>query len=353
MGTRSQAKLATNEEAPGVGAPRASGSSNKAEVTGMDNIIPQNKSQQGAQVVPFRGNQLLLVDHLDEPYVPMRPVVTGMGMDWKSQYAKIKGGRLSSVVAEITTTGADGKRYSMICMPLRKLPGWLMSINAGKVRESIREQVMAYQSECDDVLWQYWNEGHAANHRTNPDFGTILNQTIGTDGFHCLAAVLDGKVRHLPAPMRRRAKGHIWSQIHKAFSVVSAEDIPADQMDSARNFVAAYTLEGEWLPADRNDEYSYPVKRWLANNPALAQAQVGRNRLSIPAAAVSMAGGADSPTRQVLGKLRAAGHDVEACFIEMDALQHHLEASRNRLLRVAEDVHRTAGGALQVHRRAG
>lgn len=80
---------------------------------------------------------------------------------------------------------------------------------------------------------------------------TLIGQTIGTDGFHCLAAVVDGKVRHLPSAIRRGAKNHIWSQVHKAFSVVTAEDIPADRLDSARNFIAAYALEGEWLPKDR------------------------------------------------------------------------------------------------------
>ena len=80
---------------------------------------------------------------------------------------------------------------------------------------------------------------------------TLIGQTIGTDGFHCLAAVVDGKVRHLPSAIRRGAKNHIWSQVHKAFSVVTAEDIPADRLDSARNFIAAYALEGEWLPKDK------------------------------------------------------------------------------------------------------
>lgn len=74
---------------------------------------------------------------------------------------------------------------------------------------------------------------------------TLLGTTIGTDGFRCLGAVLDGKLNKLPAKAKQRAKMHIWSQVHKAFSVVSAQDIPAEQMDSARNFIAAYTLEGE------------------------------------------------------------------------------------------------------------
>lgn len=74
---------------------------------------------------------------------------------------------------------------------------------------------------------------------------TLLGTTIGTDGFRCLGAVLDGKLNKLPAKAKQRAKMHIWSQVHKAFSVVSAQDIPAEQMDSVRNFIAAYTLEGE------------------------------------------------------------------------------------------------------------
>ncbi|WP_312963909.1 BRO-N domain-containing protein [Stutzerimonas nitrititolerans] len=93
---------------------------------------------------------------------------------------------------------------------------------------------------------------HGRYEDRNGTMGTLIGQTIGTDGFHCLAAVLDGKVRHLPAPARRGAKNHIWSQVHKAFSVVTAEDIPAAQLDSARNFIAAYHVqEGEWLPKEK------------------------------------------------------------------------------------------------------
>lgn len=76
---------------------------------------------------------------------------------------------------------------------------------------------------------------------------TLIGQTIGTDGFHMLGAVVKGKVSSLPVPIQRRATAKIWSQTHAAFGVRSAADIPADQLDSARNFIAAYALEGEWL----------------------------------------------------------------------------------------------------------
>ncbi|MHB0763177.1 phage antirepressor N-terminal domain-containing protein [Stutzerimonas sp. NM35] len=204
-----------------------------------------------AKIIPFRQKELLLIDNAGEPFVPMKPVVEGMGLDWKSQYAKLQGGRFNSTMVMITTVAGDGKRRDMACLPLRKLAGWLMSIHASKVRPELREGVIAYQNECDDVLWSYWNDGVAVRH-DDRTAASVLSTTIGTDGFHCLAAVVDGKVRHLPAAARRGAKNHIWSQVHKAFSVVSAEDIPAAQLDSARNFIAAYQVqEGEWLPKPR------------------------------------------------------------------------------------------------------
>lgn len=78
---------------------------------------------------------------------------------------------------------------------------------------------------------------------------TLIGQTIGTDGFHMLGAVVKGKVSSLPTTVQRRATMKIWSQTHAAFGVRSAADIPADQLDAARNFIAAYVVfEGEYLP---------------------------------------------------------------------------------------------------------
>lgn len=76
---------------------------------------------------------------------------------------------------------------------------------------------------------------------------TLIDQTIGTTGFQCLKGIVDGKIARLPRENRRGAKIHLWQQLHKAFSVVSAEDIPIESMSDARNFVAAYALEGEYI----------------------------------------------------------------------------------------------------------
>ena len=87
---------------------------------------------------------------------------------------------------------------------------------------------------------------------------TLIGQTIGTDGFHMLGAVVKGKVSGLPATAQRRATMKIWSQTHAAFGVRSAADIPADQLDAARNFIAAYVvLEGEYIEARKTEGLSF------------------------------------------------------------------------------------------------
>ncbi len=223
---------------------------------GNANAIPieNNVQARTGLAVSFRQKELLLVDRDGTPYVPMKPVVDGMGLDWKSQHRKLVGGRFESTMVEMTIVAQDGKSREMTCLPLRKLTGWLMSIHPNKVRPELRDGIIAYQNECDDALWEYWNEGHAVRDEGAGDALSIIGRTIGTDGFHCLAAVVDGKVKRLPAALRRGAKNHIWSQVHKAFSVVTAEDIPAGQLDAARNFVAAYALDGEWLPKEKRTQ---------------------------------------------------------------------------------------------------
>ena len=93
----------------------------------------------------------------------MKPIVEGMGLDWKSQFSKIKS-RFSKGMVEITIPTKGGEQ-SMLCLALRKLAGWLHTINPNKVKSEIRDKVIQYQEECDDVLYQYWTTGQAINPR--------------------------------------------------------------------------------------------------------------------------------------------------------------------------------------------
>ena len=116
--------------------------------------------------VPFRNTTLFLVDIDGVPYTPMKPIVEGMGLSWSGQFEKLNENkaRFCIRVSRIQMLGDDQTRDTVL-MPLRKLPGWLMSIHPNRVKADIRETVIAYQNECDDALWNYWTQGQAINPR--------------------------------------------------------------------------------------------------------------------------------------------------------------------------------------------
>ena len=91
--------------------------------------------------VPFHGAELYVVNHNGEPYTPMKPIVEGMGMDWASQFTKMKQ-RFKTCIVKITMQlPGDEQRREIICLALRKLAGWLQTISPNKVRPEIRESI--------------------------------------------------------------------------------------------------------------------------------------------------------------------------------------------------------------------
>ncbi|WP_339731360.1 Bro-N domain-containing protein [uncultured Pseudomonas sp.] len=188
---------------------------------------------------------------------------------------------------------------------------------------------------------------------------TLLGTTIGTDGFRCLGAVLDGKLNKLPAKAKQRAKMHVWSQVHKAFSVVSAQDIPAEQLDSARNFIAAYTLEGEWLAAEQVNpiarlDINYPASWLPEHNPHAYRFgyRSGGQDPYIHMIAKNLCGmDSRSPSLALLGQLNRAGYDVDACRLEVMAMRHHLEMY-DQLLHTLRDGLENSGITFKLSRAA-
>lgn len=140
--------------------------------------------------VPFYGDTLVLVNEEGTPYVAMRAVVENMGLDWASQYTKLTA-KFEATVVIITTVGETGKNRDMVCLPLRKLPAWMYSINTNKVAPDLRDKIVQYQNECDDALWDYWTKGQA----TRPGLRTTSDRLTQTLKASDKAAALIGQIR--------------------------------------------------------------------------------------------------------------------------------------------------------------
>lgn len=111
-------------------------------------------------LVPFQGTPIPTVSQDDEVFVAMKPVVEGMGLAWQSQAQKLVTQRKKWGCHDIVIPSAGGPQ-EMLCIPLKKLNGWLFSINPEKVRAAIRETVLRYQEECFTALHDYWFHGVA------------------------------------------------------------------------------------------------------------------------------------------------------------------------------------------------
>lgn len=109
--------------------------------------------------VPFHGSNLFIVDHNGEPYTPMKSIVEGMGMSWQGQHEKIKSNPERWGI-KVILIPSFVRNNAMTCLPLRKLFGWLQTLQPNRIREDIRDKVIQYQNECDDVLWKYWTKQH-------------------------------------------------------------------------------------------------------------------------------------------------------------------------------------------------
>ncbi|EMH6405580.1 phage antirepressor N-terminal domain-containing protein [Providencia rettgeri] len=181
--------------------------------------------------VPFHGNNLYVVNYNGQPYVPMRPIVEGMGMDWTGQLNKLKQ-KFKSTVEEISIVAADGKERNMICLALRKLAGWLHTISPNKVKPEIRDKVIQYQEECDDVLYEYWTTGEVkAKHKSTVQERNPLKNAV-----------------NLLVSKKGIMYPEAYSLVHQQFNVSGIDELTVDQIPMAVEYVHKLVMEGEYIP---------------------------------------------------------------------------------------------------------
>lgn len=90
-------------------------------------------------------------------YIPVKPICQVIGVDSEAQRQRIlRHYILDSVAFTLKATGADGKSYEMLCLPLDYIYGWIFTIDANLVAEANREKVANYQRECYDILYRHF-----------------------------------------------------------------------------------------------------------------------------------------------------------------------------------------------------
>ncbi|EJY9248494.1 phage antirepressor Ant [Salmonella enterica] len=182
--------------------------------------------------VPFNGHQIITAMAAGVAYVAMKPIVENLGMSWSTQQTKLMKQLQKFNCVHMNMVAADGKLRKLLCLPLKKLNGWLFSINPEKVRADIRDKLIQYQEECFTVLHDYWTKGKAENPRkkTSVDERTPLRDAVN---------MLVSK-KHLMYP-------EAYAMIHQRFNVESIEELDASQIPQAVEYIHRVVLEGEFI----------------------------------------------------------------------------------------------------------
>ncbi|MES9630763.1 phage antirepressor N-terminal domain-containing protein [Escherichia coli] len=182
--------------------------------------------------VPFNGQQIITAMAAGVAYVAMKPIAQNLGMSWSTQQTKLMKQISKFNCVHMNMVAADGKLRKLLCLPLKKLNGWLFSINPEKVRADIRDKLIQYQEECFTVLHDYWTKGKAENARkkTSVDDRTPLRDAVN---------MLVSK-KHLMYP-------EAYAMIHQRFNVESIEELDASQIPQAVEYIHRVVLEGEFI----------------------------------------------------------------------------------------------------------
>jgi len=85
-----------------------------------------------------------------------RPIAEKIGLNWGSQHTKLTSDPKFSCL-DISTTGADGKQYQMLCIPHNRVGAWLYSINSNKIREELRPALIQFQEMLSNHIHAFMN----------------------------------------------------------------------------------------------------------------------------------------------------------------------------------------------------
>jgi len=199
----------------------------------------------------FHGDNLILIPFNGQPFVAMRQIVEGMGLAWSPQRAKLVE-RFKSTVTMIVTVGEDGKNRDMVCLPLRKLTAWLYTVNSNKVKPELREKIISYQNECDDALWDYWNNGIAVRKSYVVNHDDILTASQAEE----LRLTLKSTCDKLPKEKQAAFMIKGWAKLKSHFGVTYRK-IPQREFSEAISLLARHSSEWELLDAPEKTGFDH------------------------------------------------------------------------------------------------
>lgn len=208
--------------------------------------------------INFHGDTIYTFENDGELYTPVKPIVKNMGIDWQSQATKLRNNKKRWGCGDITIPSESGVQ-TYVCIPIRKVAGFLNSINSNKVRKNLKKKVELYQEECDEVLHDYWTKGKAINPRYRAETSTPPKpQSLSKDQLTQLDNEMLDKMSCWNRNNCARGELAFHKSLENQFQVERIEDIPENKFDEILQFLQDKYHHPERLGARMNTEEHHP-----------------------------------------------------------------------------------------------
>ncbi len=107
------------------------------------------------QIVPFYGDELVAVQQPNGTiFVLFSRLCENLGLERTSQTRRVQRHAVLSRGLTALDVQTPGGMQALQCLKLTLLPLWLSGVQASRIKSELQEQLIRYQEEVADVLWQ-------------------------------------------------------------------------------------------------------------------------------------------------------------------------------------------------------
>lgn len=165
---------------------------------------------------------------------------------------------------------------------------------------------------------------------------TLVDALIGMTEVNVLKGLIRDKAKVVPLEKRRSFQQTMHNRLHTRFNVPRIELIQAGEFEAACNFVAAYALEGEWLPKQEAQQnpmaLNYPIAELARRRPEMLISKNGeRTWLDVTLHDLRDLHGLPTPLESLLGELDRHGFDIQGAWWELRTYRNKLSSLQARI----------------------
>lgn len=179
-----------------------------------------------------------------------------------------------------------------------------------------------------------------------------VEQVLGVEGARKLSNVMRCRVAKMDAAHQRSATAKLSSALHACFGVPRIELIPCSQFEAAANFIAGYSIEGEYLGLEQGKaqlDIHFPLDALTQRRPEMLEHRsMGQAWLDVSMSDICSRPQDLSLCEKILCELREAGYEIDGAWFEVRSLRNRLHQLNSFLTGLGNAMQQPTRYAVEV-----